>query len=123
MVAKLCHGLRENVDHVIGGVDPGGRYPRHYFYAWFVFHCHSLHPCSRDLPSPDAPFMCRLATLLSPYELKTFKGFSASRSIIWNSDSFMIRDSSWFTDFDGDSKFCDAEKACLLDIPLRARTR
>lgn len=56
--------------------------------------------------------MCQLATLFSALELKPFKGFSSSRSIIWNNESFMIRDHSWFTSFNDDSNFCYAERVC-----------
>lgn len=60
----------------------------------------------------DAPFMCSLATLLSSPGQKSFKGFTAPRSITWNGDSFRIRDHSLFTRLDSESSFCDFEGGC-----------
>lgn len=110
-----CHGgLRENVDHIIRGIDHSGRYLGHYFYAWFVYHYQPLHPFSRELLFADAPFMCRLGTLFSPSEQKSFMGFLMPRSIIWNNDSFKVRDHSSFVEPEDDTYFCDCVGGCSL---------
>ena len=119
MATKLCHSLPENIDHIIGGVDPSSRYSGHYFYVWFVFHSQALHPYSRELPFPDAPFICRLAILLSPSELKSFKGFTTPCSIIWSSDSFRIRNHSWFANFDDVFNFCAPGHSLMREAQVK----
>ncbi|XXG85592.1 hypothetical protein AAC387_Pa11g0641 [Persea americana] len=110
MAVKSCHGLCGNIDHIIGGalipvVSTRGitSMPGSCFIA-------RLSILVRGNYRPRTPpFMCRIAALLLPSKLKSFKGFPAPCSTIWSSDFFKIRGHSWFTNLDGDSSFCDAE--------------